>query len=357
MAKLPEPPEDSATVAAIYAAYEKAEKSRLSQRLGASQIGHPCARKLWFDFRWAGKEAFAGRMLRLFETGHLAEERFAANLRTIGAEVHTVDPATGQQFEYTAVAGHFVCKIDGAALGVPEARKAWHACEFKTHSNKSFTELRRKGLREAKPEHFAQLSVGMLLAELPRGLYLAVNKDTDELYSERLRIEEVRADAERLLSFAGQVVAAKNPPARIAESAAKPPCVYCPHRARCFGEELPAVTCRSCVHATAEMTGRGAWTCAKHNRVLAEAEQARACPDHLFIPETIPFAEAIDAGYSPDGDWVEYRNLDGTTWRNTKQTPGYRSVELSILPASLVGAGAVEDAKSTLGGEVVEVLQ
>jgi hypothetical protein len=119
MAKLPETVTISPTVQAIYAAYvAQQQDNQMSRRLGASIIGRECERAIWYEFRWAGKEEFEGRMLRLFETGTLAEQRFADNLKAIGCEVHTVDPETNQQFEYIAVSGHFVCKIDGAALGI-----------------------------------------------------------------------------------------------------------------------------------------------------------------------------------------------------------------------------------------------
>ena len=57
-------------VAAIYEQYEKRGKSELSRTyLGASIIGKECKRALWYDFRWATRESFDGRMYRLFQTG------------------------------------------------------------------------------------------------------------------------------------------------------------------------------------------------------------------------------------------------------------------------------------------------
>src|SRR5574337_818227 len=96
----------SPTVAAIYAGYEKREAAEPRRgHLGASVIGRPCERQLWYAFRWAYQEQFKGRMLRLFQRGHREEDWFAADLRSTGAQVHSVDPRTGQQFRFSAVGG------------------------------------------------------------------------------------------------------------------------------------------------------------------------------------------------------------------------------------------------------------
>lgn len=355
MAKLPIHIGDLATIAAIYAAHEKKQEQRLSRRLGASVLGKACDRAIWYGFRWAYQEKFDGRMLRLFETGHLAEERFAAELRSIGCEVHLHDEA-GNQFEYTAVCGHFVCKIDGMVLGLPDAPKSWHVCEFKTHNAKSFGSLQTSGLKAAKPEHYVQLMIGMHLVGVDRGLYLASNKDTDELYGERIKLD--KKEAAGLMKKASDIIAATSPPPRLHESAEQFPCKFCTYREVCHGTTPPdpgvkaCVNCRTCCHATPVVqSDLGLWRCEKHNKTLSEAEQKRACEDHLFIPDFITFAEVADAG----DDWIRYRNADGKEWvaANDPDGEAYRSVELTVLPSPLVGAGEVEMVKKELGGTVV----
>ena len=81
------------------------------------------------------------------------------------------------------------------------------------------------------------------------------------------------------------------------------------------------------------------------------------CPDHLFIPALVTFAEVADAGYDPAGDWTEYRNADGTTWRNSRSGNDYTSEELAKLPGPMVGAGAVDDLKSVFGARIESVAQ
>jgi hypothetical protein len=189
MAEIPPPSKD--TVSLIFQAYEKNDKPRRSNGLGASEVGKYCHRAIWYSFRWCWPiKRFEGRMLRLFDTGNHEEPRFVKDLRAIGCEVHDVDPKTGEQWRLQEWGGHFVCKLDSALIKLPEAPKTWHSAEFKTHGEKSFKALVKDGLEKAKPEHFAQVVTGMGMSGMTRALYLAKNKNTDELYGVRVKHDE-----------------------------------------------------------------------------------------------------------------------------------------------------------------------
>ena len=175
------PPPACPTVTAIYAAYEAAADTGYRAHLGASLIGTECERAIWYSFRWATRAQHTGRLLRLFDTGNLAEARFVADLRRIGVTVLDLDPATGRQWNLRDASGHFGGSMDAVAIGLPEAPATWHVCEFKTHSAKSFTKLKAEGVAASKPLHWAQMQAYMQLAGLDRAFYLAVGKDTDEL--------------------------------------------------------------------------------------------------------------------------------------------------------------------------------
>jgi hypothetical protein len=296
------------TVDAIYAAYEAAQERDYRNHLGASVIGDPCDRALWYGFRWATLMTFSGRMLRLFETGQLAEPRFVENLKSIGVEVHDTDES-GRQFTVRDDTGHFGGSMDGCALGIPEAPKTWHVCEFKTHNAKSFATLVKHGVEQAKPRHYAQMQIYMHLSGMDRALYLAVNKDTDELHAERVRLDVEFAI--RMVARARRIVCADRPPSKISNDPAWHECRFCDHRAVCHEGATPPPHCRSCLHAT-PIEG-GAWACAIGQLLTPEAQRA-GCPKHLYIPDFIP-GEQIDAGQHGDGSgFVTYRLRDGTEW-------------------------------------------
>lgn len=315
MAKIP--PIPVTTVGAIYAAYEAEREDHRRGHLGASLIGKECDRALWLDFRWASTPEFDGRMLRLFQTGNLAEARFVADLEMIGVTVHAVDPETKEQFRVSDNGGHFSGSMDGAALGIPEAPKTWHVLEFKTHNTKSFDKLKKDGVRKAKPQHHAQMQVYMHLTGMTRALYLAVCKDTDELYGERIEHDE--AEATKLIARARRIVDAARPPERISADPAWFVCRFCDHRAGCHGRALADVNCRTCAWSTPVTDGT--WVCDRHEKILSIGEQKAACPEHRYIPDLVPGVQ-VDAGEG--GSWISYAMQDGTTWtdgRDAKPEP------------------------------------
>ena len=304
----PLPPPNQPTVDAIYQWHERRQRSGGRGHLGASQIGAPCERALWYGFRWALKVKHAGRLLRLFETGQLAEQRFVAELRAAGIEVHELDE-TGAQFSVSSCRGHFGGSMDGVALGLLEAPKTWHVLEFKTHSAKSFAALKKDGVEKSKPEHAAQMQVYMHLAGLERAFYLAVDKNTDELYSERLHHDE--AAALRLLAKASRIIDAAEPPSRISEDPAFYLCRWCSYHDICHGTEFAARNCRTCLHSTP--VDQGQWDCARWGKVLTDQEQREGCGAHKFIPALVP-GEQVDVR----DDAVIYRMPDGSEWSDSE---------------------------------------
>lgn len=282
MAKLPEP--IHTTTALIYQAYEQDADSGNRPHLGASLIGHSCERYLWLTFRWVGSKKFSGRMLRLFETGQLAEARFVANLRRIGVEVHDVMP-DGTQWRVSTLGGHFAGSMDGACVGLPEAPKTWHVLEFKTHNEKSFNDLLKNGVLKAKPQHYAQMQIYMGLTGMERAMYMAVNKNNDELYSERVDFDPV--EFAKLMARAERVINATEPPLRCSKDPSWYVCKMCDFHEHCHGDAAPQVNCRTCAHSTPALDGEGKWTCAIADTSpvpIPMKVQRNGCDAHRYIP-------------------------------------------------------------------------
>jgi hypothetical protein len=355
MAAMPEP--QHSTVQAIYRAYEAASADEHRPHLGASQVGHPCERRLWLTFRWAKLERFDGRMLRLFETGNLAEQRFVANLRAIGAQVHDLSPS-GDQWRVVAVGGHFGGSLDAAILGLPEAPKAWHVSEFKTHSAKSFAALCVDGLRKSKPQHYAQMQIYMGLTGMERGLYLAVNKNTDELYAERVEFDP--AEFARLQARATRVITAAEPPLRISNDPAWYVCRQCNFHGLCHGDnEVPEVNCRTCAHSTPELDGDARWSCPKVSNdpnisSIPLATQRTGCISHRYIPILLErIAREVDC---VNGD-VVYESPSGNRWANGNGADALTSAEVYALEdkrSAAVAAGVKRAlAEQGIDGKVI----
>jgi hypothetical protein len=341
MAPLPQP-----TIDAIYAAYKAREKPRHSSRLGASMIGKECDRRLWMGFRHVFLERFDGRMLRLFDTGHREELRVIDDLRAAGMEVWALDPATSEQYTYTALDGHVVAKLDGVVLGVPEAPETPHDLSIKTANTKNFAKIQKDGIAKAKPEHYAQVQIEMGLADLNRALYVCVCKDTDEIYVERINFDDKAFKA--FLLRASRIIKAEAAPDRISNDPAFYICKFCPLTQHCHGEAMPEVNCRTCVHATPG--ANGTWQCAN------DLEMKPGCNDHLFVPDLLPWAEPVEG----DPTWIRYRvKSTGKEFINCSASgfpaidvPHYESAELVNMKPIAIGNEAVESVRTILDGRV-----
>jgi hypothetical protein len=295
MASLPTPPHDLAAL--VYRWRESQQKDPFGGgHLGPSLIGRPCERELWFSFRRVVLKKFHGRVLRLFDRGQREEAVVIQEFEGLGCEVHALDASTGSQFKVEALGGHVVGYADLVLKGLPEAPKTYHCGEIKTHNLKSFTKLKAEGVRKAKPEHWSQLVLYMQLLDLPRGLYIAVCKDNDELYFERVKAEPT--EALKLLARAERIIFSAEPPPRISEDPAWYQCRFCDKADFCHGRAFyPAVNCRTCLHSTPEREGEMRWSCnAWPADEIPLENQRTGCERHAFIPALLgTWATAMDA--------------------------------------------------------------
>lgn len=281
MAAIPKLPAQE-IVERIYKSYEVSEASedfRLS-RIGASSVGNECLRSIWLSWRAYAKSQFSGRMLRLFGTGHWQEARIVADLRAAGLEVWDTQPDSAEQIDFTDETGHFICKVDGVVKGVPGSREKSHNLEIKTHNKNSFSGVVKHGVEKAKPEHYAQMQAGMWLSGWTRALYVALCKDDEQYYIERIREDKV--EQKRIEARVIKLVNATIKPARISEDIDSFSCKFCDMKAVCHNHVEPLRSCRSCVHSTPVQI-KGEWFCTQHSRVLSKDEQLTACEDYEVL--------------------------------------------------------------------------
>lgn len=241
--------------------------------LGASIVGQECARAIWYGFRWATMPNFPGRIMRLFNRGHLEEARLIALLLMIGCEVYQQD-ANGKQFRISHAEGHMGGSGDGVVMHLPDLPPAsWCLTEFKTHSDKSFNDVKAQGVRLSKFEHFVQQNIYMRKMDLPVSLYLAVNKNTDEIYGELVPLDTSIAD--QFLDRGNNIVWLHEPPKRINASPGFYKCKFCDHRPVCHLKVLPHRNCRTC-RFSAPAPG-GVWLCNQHSSEISKEVMFDGC--------------------------------------------------------------------------------
>jgi hypothetical protein len=260
--KLPEPYH---SIEAMIDKWHEDQKNELRPHLGASILGEPCARKIWYLFRWAPNLGFEGRILRLFRRGAKEEDDVVADLLRIGCKVE------GRQRRVDF--GDFVSgSIDGIVHGVPQAPSAPHLLEIKTHNKKSFDALYREGVQKSKPVHFAQMQAYMLGLGLERALYFAVCKDDDRIYTERVKLDQ--AGALDLVQRAKDVARSTTPPRRISENPSWYECKFCSVYAICHQGEAPRKSCRTCEHGEPKYPG---WYCRHHGADIPREVEVKGC--------------------------------------------------------------------------------
>ena len=313
------------TIAAIDEAVE-ARRELPRPHLGCSMLGHPCDRYIWLSFRWAVRENFCGRMLRLFDRGHREEKIFVDLLRAAGVVIHHTDADPEGQTHLD-----FGCHVGGSVDGIiesglAEAPKTRHIAELKTSSDRAFKDLKKNGVFMAKRMHWCQMQLYMLGTKIDRAFYLVVNKDTDELYSERVDYNPDAAQA--LLERGKRLALAERLPPRLNDNPAWWQCKMCPchefcHVTHCIKPD--AVSCRTCAHVT-PMPG-GYWDCnivhkellysyektlpddgrerceksdaVPNFKMMDVADQLEACPNHVLHPDLVPWP--LVGGCDDDG--------------------------------------------------------
>lgn len=265
-------------------AYRQEVPNTFRSHLGASLIGRECDRELWLHFRFcAAKNLHPGRMIRLFNRGHLEEARFIALLRQAGCQVWN-ESEDGKQFRFSAHGGHFGGSIDGVVRGIPEFPGEPMLLECKTHNDRSFTQLQKAGMQSVKPEHYVQMQLYMNAFNLSRGLYIAVDKNDDSLYAEIVALN--KSLAQGYLDRAGKIIFAQDVPARVpgATSCGWHTCKWCDFAKFCWSRAAytpHTQTCRTCIHGRATLDG---WQCdARGMQILTRDEQVHGCETYSVL--------------------------------------------------------------------------
>ena len=176
--------------------------------LGASRLGAACERALQFEYAKApvdhGRDT-EGRMLRIFERGHVMEDCMVAWLRDAGFDLRT-RKADGEQFGFSVADGRLRGHVDGVFVGGPEGFAYPALWECKCLGNKSWSDLEKKGLAISKPVYAAQVAIYQAYLELHEhpAIFTALNADTMEIYTELVPFDA--ALAQRMSDRAVKVI-------------------------------------------------------------------------------------------------------------------------------------------------------
>ena len=293
-------PESEYTISALIDKHHESIQSEPRPHMGASILGHPCDRWLWLSFRMAVVEKFPGRILRLFRRGQEEEAKVVSDLRAIGISVQK----TGVNQSRVDFGCHVSGSIDGIIEhGVPEAPKARHVLEIKTHAKKSFDDVLKNGVEKSKPQHFVQMQMYMAGMGVDRALYYAVCKDDDRIYTERVKFD--KAVAQKFVERGHRLAIGDRMPPPISTDSTWFECRFCAAHEFCHKTQLTKeVNCRTCANSMAKEDGT--WSCEEYAVTLDFANQKTGCEAHVLHPDLVPWPHKVKDNVitwiTPEGD-------------------------------------------------------
>ena len=335
----PIPPSKNDIALLIDQAHED-KPDRPRPHLGASMLGHACDRWIWLSFRWAAREKFSGRMLRLFRRGHREEAVIMEDLALVGID-----------FSKRQANVNFGSHVSGSADaiiegGVPEAPQTRHIAEFKTHNKKSFDALEKEGVLKAKPEHWAQMQIYMAGTFIERALYVAVCKDDDRYYTERVKFD--KEAAEKLIARGKRLALTEELPPGLSIDPTWYQCRFCPAHSFCH-EKQPTqhVNCRTCAHSTPKEDST--WKCERFDAEGIPFEyQLKGCPSHVLHPDMVPWEVSLG---KPD-QWSATYVINGKPVVNGEG--GFASTEIVANPEGCASSVVSEIKKLWPDAKVVK---
>lgn len=256
--------------------------------LGMSGIGSKCYRALWYGFHWVNAPTkLPIRTKRIFDRGDLEEARVIAELKDVGMYVYKQYEPDGEQIELfghvgeeqeelVGFAGHAKGHPDGRVLGVIEAPKKPHLLEIKTAKASKFKEFVKHGVEKANPVYYGQMQRYMDEMGLERALFIVTNKDTEERYYERVKLNKEAAKDLKYKEV--MVISSDCPPEKLSQNKNWIDCKFCRAKDVCHNGQEVDRNCRTCVHV--DIVDHGLWECGKKEIVLSYDEQVVGCSDY-----------------------------------------------------------------------------
>jgi hypothetical protein len=275
----------------------------------------------------------------------MEEATIVSDLRAIGLDVR----GSGRQQTRVDFGAHVSGSIDAIIeSGVPEAPKKRHIAEFKTHSAKSFADLEKNGVEKSKPEHWVQMQLYMHGTKIDRALYLAVCKDDDRIYTERINYDQ--AAAKKAIERGRRLALSDRMPEPISTDPSWYQCKFCDAYKFCHETKTTEhVNCRTCAHSTAKEDST--WRCERHDADGIPVEfQRQACDSHVLHPDLVPWQmkDGLD-------QWTAIYVFEGRDVANGEgDAHVYTSREILANPKMCsLGDEYVEELRQQFGGRIV----
>lgn len=201
--------------------------------IGASSIGHPCARRIWYDFHSSPKTPFTPNTRVTFDVGKILEGNvldYIALAVEKEPSMQLIRPSEENHFLYCfeSEVPLFQGHMDGILIvdGKP------CVLEIKTAKSSRFTAFKNKGLQVFSIGYYAQLQAYMGMRGYKHAVLIALNKDSSEFHHEWVVFDPYYYS--ELCTKAAMIVDAVEPPVRINRNPTYFVCTTCNYKRTCF---------------------------------------------------------------------------------------------------------------------------
>lgn len=210
--------------------------------LGPSAMGHPdsCLRQV--QYRYMGETPdFSGQLYRLFDAGHAYEEQTIDELAEAGFVIKK-RRSSGGQIGFNLANGRFKGHCDGVIIGGPEEFGPYpflfeHKALGKYGKKDSWSQVKREGVKKAKPEYYAQIQLYMAYLDLTENpaWFVARHRDSQQIFVEAVPFDPIVAQA--MTDRAAQIIEATEINEMLPRIAAAPDfyqCQWCDFKEKCW---------------------------------------------------------------------------------------------------------------------------
>lgn len=184
--------------------------------LGASEIGHPCLRKVWYSYHLKNKKDTSAKTLMTFDVGHYLERMIIDHLNE--SEIKLMDG-----FNITSNTIPIYGHVDAFAV---DKNGEVYIVEIKTACNSQFNIFKNKSLVGWKMQYYAQIQSYMGIYGIRKAILLAINKDTSDMHEEVVNFD--LEYYENLKERAEYILASEDPPEKINKNPCFFICKICP---------------------------------------------------------------------------------------------------------------------------------
>ncbi len=208
----------------IDTAFEKSHIEEHREYMGASSIGNPCSRAIWYAYKGHAKKPFTAKQLRTFEMGRILEGMIKDQVRLLGLPLE-------DNAQITACYDDDVKIFQGNVDGMLEINGRYVILEIKTAKDSSFQTFVTKGLRTWSPNYYSQVQAYMGMKGVESAYILVLNKNTGDLHDEYVQFDDLFYH--ELKAKAKIISEAIEPPERVNKSPLYYICAMCQYKEVC----------------------------------------------------------------------------------------------------------------------------